>query len=84
MRKHTAVYMQAMNYSVADWIPCEYCGKTAVDINHIEPRGMGGSKTKDYIGNLVAMCRSCHLDFEAKKITKEELQEIHNRFLEAT
>jgi len=77
MRKHTKVYLEGMGYSVADFIPCEWCGKQAVDTNHIEPRGMGGSKTKDYIENLVAMCRECHLAFEAKKIGKEELREKH-------
>lgn len=77
MKKHTKVYLQGMGYSVADWIPCEWCGKTAVDVNHIEPRGMGGSKTKDYIENLVGMCRECHIEFEAKRISKEELRAIH-------
>ena len=49
----------------------------AVDINHVEPRGMGGSKTKDYIENLTALCRKCHNRFEAKKISKEELRIKH-------
>ena len=70
--------MKSMSFSKADWIPCENCGKTAVDINHIEARGMGGSKTKDAPENLIALCRKCHLDFEAKKIPKFLLQEIHN------
>lgn len=78
MRKHTKIYFEHYGYTKADWIGCEWCGSTAVDINHIEARGMGGSKTKDQIENLVAMCRKCHIDFEAKKITKEELREKHN------
>ena len=69
--------MKGMGYSIGDWIGCEWCGATAVDINHIDPRGMGGSKEKDYIENLVAMCRKCHLEFEAKKISKEELRTKH-------
>ena len=49
-----------MGYDETDWIPCEVCGAKAVDIHHIEARGMGGSKTKDVIENLMALCRSCH------------------------
>lgn len=77
MKNHTKIYLEGMGYDVTDWICCEWCGKTAVDTNHIDPRGMGGSKTKDYIENLVGLCRQCHLDFEAKKITKEELANKH-------
>ena len=62
-------------------MPCEWqgenCTGTTQDVNHIEARGMGGSKLKDYIEDLVGMCRPCHLDFEAKKISKEELTEKH-------
>ena len=32
----------------------------AVDIHHLESRGMGGSKNKDYIENLMGLCRDCH------------------------
>jgi len=78
MKRHTKIYLEHFGHPT--WMPCEVCGTTAVDINHIEPRGMGGSKKKDYIENLVAMCRECHLKFEAKKISKQELQEIHNQF----
>jgi len=59
------------------YIPCEWCGGRAVDTNHIEPRGIGGSKTKDYIENLIALCRLCHNEFEAKRIGKEEMREKH-------
>ena len=84
MKKHTKVYLNHFGYKSLYfddlYIPCEWCdglkGK-AVDVNHIEARGMGGGKTKDYIENLVGMCRACHIDFEAKRISKEELREKH-------
>ena len=83
MKKHTRIYFDGMGIRILDrfedmYVPCEWhCNLPAVDINHIYARGMGGSKTKDYIENLVAMCREHHNDFEAGKIDKEELKEIH-------
>ena len=44
MKKHTKIYMDYHNYDVSDWIACEHCGTTAVDIHHLEGRKMGGSK----------------------------------------
>ena len=51
----------------SDFIGCEMCGTKAIDIHHIIPRGIGGSKCKDYIENLVALCRDCHNRAEADK-----------------
>lgn len=70
-----------MGYDLSDWIPCEVveCGKQAVDINHISPRGMGGSKSKDTIDNLMAMCRECHYVLADRKSTKEFLIKCHQR-----
>jgi len=60
MRNHTKVYLKAHGYSVADTMLCESCGAVAVDIHHVETKGMGGDKSKDAIGNLIALCRDCH------------------------
>lgn len=54
--------MKYYNYGIDDTILCENCGAVAVDIHHVERRGMGGSKEKDWIGNLIALCRSCHIE----------------------
>lgn len=81
MKKHTRIYMKALWYSEWDYIPCEVCWRPAVDVNHIEPRGMWWSKTKDYIENLQALCRECHIDFESKKISKEAMKQLHLNFL---
>ena len=82
MKKHTKVYLQGMGYDVTDFVPCEVCGAKAVDIHHIEPRGMGGSKEKDTIENLMALCRNCHhaADF-GTNLPKEYLREIHQNKL---
>ena len=77
MKNHTKVYLKEMGFSTTDWIPCEVCGATAVDIHHIESRGMGGSKHADTIENLMALCRECHVEFGDKKHYKEQLVATH-------
>jgi 5-methylcytosine-specific restriction endonuclease McrA len=81
MKKHTKVYLKAMGYDTTDWIPCEVCQAQAVDIHHIEARGMGGSKDADRIENLMALCRECHMKFGDIKIYKEMLKATHNHHL---
>ena len=77
MKKHTKIYLNYFGYDTTDWIPCEICGSSANDIHHIEPRGMGGSKSKDVITNLMAVCRPCHEYYGDKKEHKEFLKEKH-------
>ena len=59
MINHKKVYTNFFSLDKCDHILCTSCGQGAVDIHHINPRGMGGSE-KDYIETLVALCRSCH------------------------
>ena len=63
-------------------IPCESCGGRAVDVHHLERRGMGGSKTKDTIENLVAVCRDCHRQAEYSPRFNKQLKERHMDLLE--
>lgn len=77
MQKHTLNYLQGMGYKTTDFIPCEVCGSQAVDIHHIEARGMGGSKKADVIDNLMGLCRKCHIEYGDKKQYKEFLKDIH-------
>ena len=77
MKNHTKVYLKHFNFTQADWIPCEVCGTTAVDIHHIDCRGMGGSKEKDKIENLMELCRACHLFYGDKKMWIEFLETKH-------
>jgi hypothetical protein len=82
MKKHTKIYFQAMGISPVEFVPCEVCGSRAVDIHHIEPRGMGGSKSRDVIENLMALCRPCHHEADfGTKLTKDHLNEIHQHHL---
>ena len=81
MRPYTRLYMTKMGYDESDFIPCEVCKSKAVDIHHINARGMGGTGTKDTIENLMALCRTCHVKFGDKKKFIEILQDIHNEMI---
>jgi 5-methylcytosine-specific restriction endonuclease McrA len=77
MKKHTKIYLNYFGYTIADFIPCESCGSQAVDIHHIKARGMGGSKERDNIENLMALCRYCHDKMGDTKTYREFLEEKH-------
>ena len=71
--------MEHFGYDVSDFIPCEVCDARAVDIHHIKARGMGGSKFKNEIENLMALCRNCHLKYGDKKQHMDFLTEVHHK-----
>lgn len=77
MQKHTKIYMDYFGYFGDEFIPCEVCNSKAVDIHHIEARGMGGSKERDVIENLQAVCRKCHERYGDKKQFKGFLKNKH-------
>ena len=77
MKKHTKIYMNYHNYDISDWIACEHCGTTAVDIHHLLGRGLGSSKKKDFIENLIALCRRCHIKAETDKVFNNQLKELN-------
>lgn len=77
MKKYTRTYLNYFGYDETDFIPCEVCNKQAVDIHHIQAKGIGGSKTKDNIENIMALCRECHIKYGDKKQYKEFLTDIH-------
>ena len=87
MKNHTKVYLKGIGVTKLEnfddmYIECETCPyNKAVDVHHIEPRGMGGSKERDVIENLMGLCRECHMMAEAKEYKKEYLISIHNQFL---
>jgi hypothetical protein len=81
MKKHTMTYLNHFGYDISDFIPCEVCGKKAIDIHHLEARGMGGSKEADNIENLMALCREDHIKFGDKKQYKDFLKEKHEEKL---
>jgi 5-methylcytosine-specific restriction endonuclease McrA len=84
MKRHTRIYMRHFGYGEQDFIPCEVCASRAVDIHHIDARGMGGdpNKTKDVIENLQALCRTCHTQFGDRPQYMESLIRYHKIKLE--
>lgn len=83
MRKHTKIYFDYFGYEKEDFVSCEVCGRRACDTHHIDCRGMGGSKEKDVIENLMAVCRECHIKYGDKKEYMDFLKEKHHEFMEA-
>jgi 5-methylcytosine-specific restriction endonuclease McrA len=81
MKKHTMVYFKHFGYDISSFIDCEVCGRVGNDLHHIEARGMGGTKTKDVIENLMCLCRECHIKYGDKKQYKEFLKEKHKEKL---
>tara|TARA_R110000824_G_scaffold64463_3_gene168383 strand:+ start:441 stop:749 length:309 start_codon:yes stop_codon:yes gene_type:complete len=65
MRKHTKVYMDFFDFGEQDFVPCEMCGSKAVDVHHLTKQSKFGSKKeKDFIENLIGVCRDCHNNAE--------------------
>lgn len=79
MKKHVRIYLEFFEYGIDDFIPCEVkgCTRRAVDIHHIDRRGMGGSVSKDYIENLVGLCREHHEQAEADPVFNERVKSWH-------
>ena len=77
MQKHTKIYLDYFDYKTANEVICEACGSPAVDVHHVYGRG----KEKDVIENLMALCRRHHDWATQSKISKSEMQLIHNYFL---
>ena len=74
--------MDYFSFDRCDFIPCEVCSNPATDIHHIDARGMGGSKTKDYIENLQALCRGCHIEYGDITDLKDMLKKIHLKYMQ--
>ncbi len=87
MQKHTKIYLNHFDIGEQDFVYDEVewslHNRTvrAVDIHHISPRGMGGSKEKDNISNLMALSRKNHNKAEDKTYPEAMLQEVHNHFM---
>jgi len=77
MKPYIKKYFKYFGYDETDAIFCEVCGKIAQDLHHIQARGMGGSKYRDNIENIMALCRPCHEFYGDKKQHKDFLIITH-------
>ena len=66
MKKHTKIFMDYWDISIADVTPCFGCdgfkGAIVNDVHHLEKRQGGGDPKglKDRPDNLIGLCRTCH------------------------
>ena len=74
MKKHTKIYLEHHGYTGQEYIPCHICRSQAVDIHHIDAKGMGGNKDANEPDNLVALCRACHEKAHHGEISQEQVQ----------
>jgi len=77
MMRHTRIYMIFFDYGEQDYVPCTMCNKRSVDTHHLDRRGMGGSKEKDFIENLAGLCREHHIKAEAEPDFNEMVKFRH-------
>jgi hypothetical protein len=87
MQKHTKQYFDFFNVDydpVSGWHDCvsEISGLPAVDVHHIERRGMGGSKNADRIENLMALTREEHELYGDKTKYLEYLKQVHGDYID--
>jgi hypothetical protein len=74
--------MEYFGYGMDDFIPSELSpNKRCVTVHHIDCRGMGGSKDKDNIENLMGLTMEEHIKYGDKIQWIEFLQHIHNEFM---
>jgi len=57
MIKYKKIFIDYWGYTIADFIPCFYCGTNSIDIHHLIFKSQCG---KDEIGNLYPLCREHH------------------------
>ena len=82
MQKHTKIYLEKVQDPVCEYCYVKFLAPTPCDdVHHIHARGMGGSKKRDHIENLMGMCTKHHLEFGDKTNHKKMLLEVHERFL---
>lgn len=80
MANHKKRYLKHIGAGEQDTIICESCRRSrAVDVHHIEPKGIGGRAGADELSNLIGLCRRCHNMAHESLIAAERLLAIAQR-----
>jgi len=82
MQSYTKIYLETLGFGMHQdvFVPCEICGRRAVDIHHILNRSHRKDLLND-INNIMALCRECHQKHGDKKQYVEYLTEVHRNYL---
>lgn len=83
MQKHIQNYLKHFDIGEQDVWMCEACTRqfhinNGLEIHHIIFRSHGGT---DDVKNCICLCVKCHTKAHNEKLSKGELQYIHNNFL---
>lgn len=83
MQQYIKNYLKYFDLGEQELLTCEACGRqgrvdnSGFDIHHINGRGTG----KNCIDNLICLCRRCHSLCHDGKLSKGEMEYIHNNYL---
>lgn len=86
MVKYKKIYFNHFSLGPDDFCYCEVClhERREVRMNwvhHIKAKGMGGSKEKDHIENLMGICYDCDHKYGDRVQYMDYLIEIHKEFM---
>ena len=83
MQKHTKIFQDFWwdELTLSQTEQCAVCSQWGADIHHISSRGLGSSKYKDFIENLICLCRSCHLRCHSDKNFNKKARIINLRLI---
>ena len=84
MKKHIKIFddFWLPELTIAQTWQCSVCSSwNGTDIHHISSRGLGSSKYKDFIENLICLCRSCHLRCHSDKNFNKKARIINLRLI---
>ena len=71
---HHDIFRKFYNLAEDEYVQCALCQRQAVDIHHIDIKGMGGSQGKEHITNYIPLCRTCHTNAHAGLFCKDFLK----------
>jgi len=80
LKSYTKTYFKYFGYDESDFVPCEFCGKKAVDIHHLEPKSRAKAKV-NLIDNLMGLCRECHHAATISPMMNEHFKIVHRKKL---